>query len=107
MPPMPPGARSPFEWGTEKRLRELFGNGITGLVGTRRALVWRARSPEALLKQLQTHNGPIRALFEGLPPERAEACARDFLAMWRRHNQASDGTAKVPQDYLEMVANRA
>lgn len=107
MPPMPPGVRSPFEWGTEKRLRELFGNDINALVATRRTLAWRAGTPEALLQGLRTHNGPFRMFFEALPPERAEACARDLLAMWGRYNQASDGTAKVPQDYLEVVANRS
>ena len=107
MPPMPPGVRSPFEWGTEKRLRELFGNDINALVATRRTLAWRAGTPEALLQGLRTHNGPFRMFFEALPPERAEACARDLLAMWGRYNQASDGTAQVPQDYLEVVANRS
>ncbi len=27
--------------------------------------------------------------------------------MWQRHNQASDGSLKVPQEYLEVVITKA
>src|SRR5918998_5347294 len=48
--PPPPGIKSPALWGTEQRLRELFGDGISQLTTNRRFFVFRYRSAEHLLE---------------------------------------------------------
>jgi SAM-dependent methyltransferase len=106
MPPAPPGARSPFEWGTEQRLRELFGPGSSAITTNRRVFYWRAPSLEVMVDNLCVYNGPTRALVQALPAERGEALRQDMLEMWGGLNQASDGSFKVPQDYLEAVITK-
>src|SRR3954470_11551553 len=44
--PPAPGLRSPILWGTEERLRELFGGTLAVLTVRRRTVVFRYRSPE-------------------------------------------------------------
>ncbi len=107
MPAAPAGVRTPFEWGTEQRLRELFGPDSSAMAMNRLVFYWRTASLEAMVDNLCKYNGPTRALVQALPAERGEALRRDVLEMWGRLNQASDGSFKVPQDYLEAVITKA
>lgn len=107
MPPAPPGFRTPFEWGTERRLRELFGRDSATIAVNRQVFFWRAASLDVMVDNLCIYNGPTRALVQALPAERGDALRRDMLEMWGRLNQASDGSFKVPQDYLEAVITKA
>jgi hypothetical protein len=43
--PPPPGVRPPVEWGSQKRLRELFGPAVA-ISAPRRSLLWRFPSVE-------------------------------------------------------------
>jgi SAM-dependent methyltransferase len=106
MPPAPPGVRTPFEWGTEQRLRELFGPDSSAMATNRRVFYWRTASLEAMVANLCQYNGPTRTLVQALPAERGAALRREMLEMWGRLNQASDGSFKLPQDYLEAVITK-
>jgi SAM-dependent methyltransferase len=103
----PPGVSSPLLWGTERRLRELFGSGISEMRTTRRHFVFRYRSPEHWLAFWREYYGPTVAAFAALDAAGQDALARDLLAVIAEHNRATDGSMSVPAEYLEVVAIRA
>ncbi|HJZ46220.1 MAG TPA: class I SAM-dependent methyltransferase, partial [Roseiflexaceae bacterium] len=53
--PPPAGVKSPALWGTEARLRELFGAGITALMIQQRFFVFRYRSAQHWLDVFRTY----------------------------------------------------
>jgi SAM-dependent methyltransferase len=103
----PPGLTPPALWGSEARVRELFGSGITEIRAMKRDLIVRYRSPEHWLEYFRTWFGPTKKTFEMLPHERGEQYARELLELWTQRNTATDGTLRVPAEYLEVVAIRA
>jgi SAM-dependent methyltransferase len=105
--PPPPGLRPPALWGTEDRLRELFGDGIASMRAERRSFVFRYRSFDHWLEVFRTYYGPVSKAFEALDAERQEAYTADLRALVARFNRSGDGTMAVPSDYLEVVAIRA
>ena len=55
----PAGVRSPMQWGTEERLRELFGNAVTSLSVVERHFVFRYQTAEDFLDAFRAYYGPI------------------------------------------------
>jgi SAM-dependent methyltransferase len=104
--PPPPGLRPPNLWGTDERLRELFGDRITSLDVNRRTFIQRFRSPRHWLEVFRTYFGPVVRAFEAVGPQGEEALARDLLAVVERFNRSGDATAIFPSVYLEAVATR-
>jgi SAM-dependent methyltransferase len=105
--PPPAGLQPPVLWGTEARLRELFGDGISALALTRRLFVFRYRSAEHWLETFWTYYGPTLKAFAALDEAGQARLAADLLALAREHNVATDGTLAVPAEYAEVVAVRA
>ena len=103
----PAGLRPPSEWGTERRLRELFGGELRALRATEREFVFRYRSPAHWIEVFRTWYGPIHRAFQALPPDGAAALERDLAALLAEGNVATDGTLAVPSAYLEAVILRA
>ena len=101
--PPPAGIRSPVQWGTEVRLRELFAGAIGSITLEKRHYVFRYRSPEAYLDYWRRFYGPTVKAFEGVGAIGAPALERDLLELIGRFNRASDGTMVVPTEYLEAV----
>jgi len=99
----PPGVKSPSLWGTEERLRELFGSRIASLQAPRRNHMFRYRSARHWLDTFRTYYGPMNRAFAAVDAGRQEALAEDLLALARRFNTADDGTLVVPGEYLEAV----
>jgi ubiquinone/menaquinone biosynthesis C-methylase UbiE len=104
--PPPAGLRPPTEWGSEERVRELFGEAVSDLRTTKREFVFRYRSPEHWLEYWRAYYGPTLKAFEALGDD-SEAYARDLLNMWQRRNRATNETLAVPSEYLEVVATKA
>ncbi len=104
--PPPPGLKPPPLWGTEERLRELFGDRISSLDVSRRTFVQRFRSPQHWLEVFRTYFGPVMRAFDAVGPQGEEALARDLLALVERFNRSGDATAVFPSEYLEAVATR-
>src|SRR5439155_15892993 len=75
--PPPPGLKSPALWGTEQRLRELFGDGISELRIRRRTFVFRYRSAEHWLEVFRTYYGPVLKAFAALEGAGQAGLARD------------------------------
>jgi len=104
--PPPPGLKPTVLWGTEARVRELFGEAIASLQVTRRSFVFRYRSPEHWLEVFRTTMGPVLKAFESLDAQGQEQMARDLIAVVHRFNRSGDQTMVVPSDYLEVVATK-
>jgi len=101
--PPAPGVKSPALWGTEERLRELFGGRIAALQAPRRHFVFRYRSPRHWLDTFRTYYGPMHKAFAALDAGRQEALAEDLLGLAQRFNSATDGSMVAPSEYLEAV----
>jgi SAM-dependent methyltransferase len=101
--PPAPGVKSPALWGTEERLRELFGSRIAALQAPRRHFVFRYRSPRHWLDTFRTYYGPMHKAFAALDAGRQEALAEDLLGLAQRFNSATDGSMVAPSEYLEAV----
>jgi SAM-dependent methyltransferase len=104
--PPPPGVKPPPLWGTEDRLRELFGEGVSSLRTTPRTYVFRYPSSRYYVEHFRSYYGPVRKAFESLPPEGQAALEQDLVELLDRRNVSGDGTLVVPSDYLEVVAIR-
>lgn len=104
--PPPPGVQSPALWGTEARLYELFGDGITELRTTRRMFVFRYRSAQHWLEVFRTYYGPVLKAFAALDAAGQAGLAHDLTALLERFNQGGSATLAVPSEYLEVVATR-
>lgn len=103
--PPPAGARSPLEWGTETRLEELFaGQRIETNV---RQFVFRYRSPQHWVDTFRAFYDPTLKAFAALDEARQAALEHDLVELAASHNTASDGTLRVPSDYLEIVVTTA
>lgn len=107
--PPPAGLKPPPLWGTESRLRELFGHEISSLHVVRRHHAFRYRSPEHWLETFRTFYGPMLKAFEAVGAAGQERLAGDLLELAHRFNQSGDETLVAPSEYLDVVAikNRA
>jgi ubiquinone/menaquinone biosynthesis C-methylase UbiE len=101
--PPPAGLRSPIQWGTESRLRELFGDAIAELHTEKRHMVFRYESPEAYLEYWRRYYGPTLKAFDAVGEDGRAALERDLLDLIARFNRADDGTMIVASEYLETV----
>lgn len=101
--PPPAGLRSPIQWGTEERLRELFDDAIADLRVEKRNYVFRYRSPEAYVDYWRRYYGPTLKSFEAVGEAGREGLESDLLDLIARFNRADDGTMVVPNEYLEAV----
>jgi ubiquinone/menaquinone biosynthesis C-methylase UbiE len=104
--PPPPGIKPPPLWGTEERVRELFGEGISSLHATRRSYAFRYLSAEHFIESFRTYYGPVHKAFESLDAEEREALKSDLKELIDYWNISGDETAILPSDYLEVVAVR-
>ena len=60
-----PGLRSPFLWGTDERLQELWGDRWKSLQITPRTMVFRNRSAQHWLDVWRTYFGPLGKPLRG------------------------------------------
>jgi len=104
--PPPAGVKSPALWGTEERLRELFGNRIDSMAVERRDFVFRYRSAAHWLEVFRTFYGPMHKAFGALDSAKQESLASDLNGLLGKFNRATDGTLVAPSEYLEVVITR-
>ncbi len=104
--PPPAGLKSPALWGTEERLRELFGEEVVSIQATKRYFFHRYRSAQHAVEVFCTYYGPMATTLQGLSPVDREGLCHDLQMVLERANQASDGTLVAPGEYLEVVAVR-
>lgn len=102
---LPPaaGLKSPALWGTEARLRELFGDRLDSIAIERRDFVFRYHSAAHWLEVFRTFYGPMHKAFAALDTTKQEALAADLIALAEKFNRATDGTLVAPSEYVEVV----
>ncbi len=98
--------RSPALWGTEERLRELFGDRLDSIAIERRDFVFRYRSAAHWLEVFRTCYGPMERAFDALDRTMQESLAADLIALAERFNRATDGSLVAPSHYAEVVIKR-
>jgi SAM-dependent methyltransferase len=103
--PPPPGLRPPALWGSEDRLRELFGPGVT-ISAPRRTFLWRWPSPEHQAEFFATFYGPANKALAVLGADRAADLKADMVEVARRFDVSDDDTLVLRQDYLEAVIHK-
>jgi SAM-dependent methyltransferase len=105
---LPPaaGVKSPALWGTEARLRELFGELSESMTIERKHFVFRYHSAAHWLEVFRTFYGPMHKAFGALDAARQETLAADLIALAEKFNRATDGTLVAPSEYLEVVIKR-
>src|SRR5436190_2151035 len=105
--PPPPGIQPPVLWGTEERLRELFGDGVSELTVNQAFWNFRYESPEAWLEFFKTYFGPMIMAFARVGDDGAPALEKDLLDAMHDANRAGDAALVAPAEYAQVVAIRA
>jgi SAM-dependent methyltransferase len=103
--PPPPGIQPPVLWGSEDRLRELFGPEVT-ISAPRRTLLWRWPSAEHQAEFFATFYGPTHKAVAALGADRAAELRADMTEVARSFDASDDDTLVMRQDYLEVVVRK-
>jgi SAM-dependent methyltransferase len=104
---LPPGVVPPVLWGTEDRLRELFGDGISELRIERLKSRQVFRSADHYLDFFRTYFGPVKTAYEQVGPAGEAALTADLHAYLESENTAGDRGLALEPEYLQVVAKRA
>jgi SAM-dependent methyltransferase len=104
--PPPAGVRPPADWGTEKRLSQLFAEGIGSTRIARRSALFRYRSSMHWIEVFSRFFGPIIRVRETLDDARCGEFLTELDAVLNRFNISGDKTLVVSADYLEVVLTR-
>jgi SAM-dependent methyltransferase len=103
--PPPPGLRPPVLWGTEERLRELFGPQVR-ITAPRRGFLWRFPSAEHQAEFFASFYGPTNKALATLAPDGAAALRADMVETAGRFDVSDDDTLVLRMDYLEAVIRK-
>jgi SAM-dependent methyltransferase len=103
----PPGAVPPVLWGTEDRLRDLFGDGISELRIERRASRQGFRSADHYLDFFRRFFGPVKSAFDAVGPAGEAALTADMKTFLEANNKAGSEALVLEPEYLEIVATKA
>lgn len=103
--PPPAGVRSPLEWGTEDRLKALFGDQATRIEINKRHFTFRMRSPQFWVEHWREVYGPVHKAFAAVG-DRAPQLSADLIAVAREHS-IDPNAMIVPAEYAEIIIHRA
>jgi ubiquinone/menaquinone biosynthesis C-methylase UbiE len=96
---------SPFAWGTEARLEELFG-AYGSVNASTRHVALRARTPMDWVDKLRAGYAPVLNVFGSLDASQQKSLRGELLELVTRFNRARDSTMVVDAEYLEVVVTR-
>jgi SAM-dependent methyltransferase len=105
--PPPPGLNPPVRWGTQTGLRELLGSGTSSIAAEKRVTSQYYRSIDHAMEVYSTYLGPVSRALEMLDEDNRVGLRRDIRAFLETCNRATDGTAAIEGEYLQIVATRA
>lgn len=103
----PPGVESPLRWGTEERVRELFGDGVSEIRFERRISRQPFRSPDHYIEFFRTYFGPTKTAYERVGPEGEGELTDDLRSFLAGANTAGDRAMVLEAEYLQVLATRA
>jgi ubiquinone/menaquinone biosynthesis C-methylase UbiE len=104
--PPPPGVRPPPEWGTEHRLKELFGKSTSSMRIAQRSALFRYLDSKHFIRVFGSWFGPIMRVLEKVEEPRRSEFVKELDALLNRFNKSGDQTLMVSADYLEVVITR-
>jgi SAM-dependent methyltransferase len=105
--PPPAGLKPGVRWGTDVGARELIGAKTSALSCERRRFSQYFRSEAHALEVFRTYFGPTKKAFEIVEPARHPELEKGLLELFHRYNRASDGTAVLESEYMQMLATKA
>lgn len=106
--PPPPSVPSPVLWGTEDVVRDRLGEGTSSLETSRQLIDFNFPfGPAETVEHFKVYYGPTNKAFNALDENGQSALRRELEQHWTTHNRATDGTTRVPAEYLKSVAVRA
>jgi hypothetical protein len=95
---------APSAWGTQERLRELFGDRVSTLEIRREHADFCYPDTAALFEVYRDWFGPVSTTWQMLSAAQREEYRESWIALADECNIAQDGTCEIPSDYLEVVA---
>jgi SAM-dependent methyltransferase len=99
MPPPPDYAAPPILWGTEDHVREQFAGAATAISFERHVNRIEWDSVDGFADFFMTRFGPMVSAAAMLGDRFAEL-REQVVAIWRGANEATDGSLRLPQEYL-------
>ncbi|HEX2393043.1 MAG TPA: class I SAM-dependent methyltransferase [Solirubrobacterales bacterium] len=105
--PPPPGVQPPVLWGTEERVRELFGDGIAELRVEVRPSRQAFRSADHYIEFFRTYFGPMKTAFERAGAENQAAFEADLRNFLNEANSDGERALVMQPTYLQVIATRA
>jgi SAM-dependent methyltransferase len=102
MPPPPDYASPPPVWGREDYVRELFSDVATGFEFERHVNRIEWASVEAFADFFTTQF-PMMVAAQRMLGERFGEMRQRIVDIWTRRNEATDGSLRLPQEYLLSV----
>lgn len=102
----PPGTMPPVLWGTEERVRELLGDGVSEISFQRRPSRQPFFSADHYIDFFRRYFGPIKTAFEKVGPEGEEALTADLRTWLEEQNVAGDKAMVIEPEYLEVIATK-
>lgn len=103
--PPPPGVKPAVRWGSEQGLRELFGDKVA-IMAPVRSFWFRMPSVAAWATFFADNYGPTVKAAAALGPNGRETVVAALIEAAAPFNRATDGTAELQQDYLEVVIRK-
>ena len=101
LPPPPPDFSPPVLWGTEDRVRELFGKHGIEPEFERRTAIFEDESIEHWVGFHEDTLGPVVMAKAALEPQgRWEQARADLVGLYEGANEATDGSMRVQAEYL-------
>lgn len=103
MPPPPEGMQTPYQWGTEEHVREMFDDSIEWSF-SRELVGFRADNAAKWYEFMEEKLGPLVLARAALEPQgRYEALREDLIEHYETFNTATDGSFNGEAEYLLAV----
>ena len=99
MPPPPDYASPPALWGREDHVRELFGDVATKFEFERHVNRIEWESLESFADFFMAHFPPM-VTAKAMLGERFSEMRAGVVDVWKRANEVTDGSLRLPQEYL-------
>lgn len=104
--PPPAGLKPAALWGTEDRLRELFGDGVASLTLKEGSIPQRYLSNEHYADFFLQNYGPTLTTAEALDEDKRKEFRQALVALAGKFNRAADGTCVYDSDYMIVIATK-
>lgn len=104
--PPPPNIKPAALWGTEDRVRELFGTHVASVNFKRGSLIQNYLSPEHFGEFFITNYGPTLKAAESLDAAARARFVADLTSLAERYNRADGGPLAIQSDYVAVIASK-